>query len=158
MPRILLESSTQGSFQVYGHCGLWLLPNLGPLGRWHSRPQSWKTLNTCLCACLGAPGHLLPPFSANKWAGEAERGGNYTDWSDQAIPEESCLACVGVEAGHCLRSIKTGMQAADPQPHTLQEILVCPWQYTKLTLPALPGQSLLPTQKYFNGFLLPATV
>lgn len=154
-----MEFSTQGSFRVYGHCGLWLLPHLGPLGRrWYSRPQSWKTLNTGLCACLGAPGHLLPPFSAKKWVGEAERAGNYPDWSDHAIPEESCLVCVGVEAGHRLRIIKTGMPATDPQSHTLQEILVCPWQYTKLTLLALPGQSLFPTQKYFNGFLLPATV
>lgn len=105
-----IGSSTQGSFRVYGHCGLWLLPHLGPLRRrWHSRPQSWKTLNTGLCACLGAPGHLLPPFSAKKWAGEAERAGNYPGWSDHAIPEESCLACVGVEAGPCLRIIKTGM-------------------------------------------------
>lgn len=130
-----------------------LLEEDGTLGLRAGNPQ-YRPL--CLCACLGAPGHLLPPFSVKEWAGEAERAGNDPDWSDHAVPE-SCLACIGVKAGHCLRIIKTGMPAADSRPCTLQEILVCPWQYTKLTLPALPGQSLLPTQKYFNGFLLPAT-
>lgn len=53
--------------------------------------------------------------------------------------------------------IKTGMPVGDSGPHTLQETLVCPWQHPKPTLPALTGQSLLLTQKYFNGFLFPAT-
>lgn len=62
-----------------------------------------------------------------------------------------------VEADHSMKTIKTGMPAGDPGPHTLQETLVCPWQYPKPTLPALTGQSLLPIQKYFNSFLFPAT-
>ena len=61
-----------------------------------------------------------------------------------------------VEAGHSMRTIKTGMLARYPGPRTLQETLVCPWQNPKPTLPALTSQSLLPTQKYFNDFLFPA--
>lgn len=106
---------------------------------------------------LGNPQYRLVCLSwclSQEGSSKAETAGNYPDWNACAVPEEPCT---GVEAGLRMGVIKTGMPVGDSGPHTLQETLVCPWQHPKPTLPALTGQSLLLTQKYFNGFLFPAT-
>lgn len=117
----------------------------------------WGILKTGLFACFGVSGLLLSPFSAKKWAGEAERQEiTLTGMIVQFLRSPAWL-CTGVEAGHSMRMTKTRMPAGVPRPCTLQEILICFWQHPKPKLPALKGQSLLPTQKYFNDFLFPAT-
>lgn len=108
-------------------------------------------------ACLGAYGLLLFPSQPRRR--QARLRGQEIILIGMIVQflRSPAWPGTGVEAGHSMRAIKTGMPAGDPGPHTLQETLVCPWQHPKPTLPALTGQSLLPTQKYFNGFLFPAT-
>ena len=148
-------SVTSGILRMGLLQSLWTCNRCHPLGT-----GGWRTLNTGLFFFFWL---VLVPLASSFLSSQPRRG--------QARLRGQEIILIGtivqflrspawprtrVEAGHSMRTIKTGMLARYPGPRTLQETLVCPWQNPKPTLPALTSQSLLPTQKYFNDFLFPA--